>query len=490
MANFAYTSLRWKSFALIFFLLVCECIFVGSLYFQLHEARQELAQERLLKAVLKKSQRLVVLLNDYEHAMELWVNSKDPDLEKKAASNEIEMTETIKWLQANVKFSEINQHVNGLARLQTELFKMINDVKDHVVQLDRSEAMSYAQGFFSRIRKYRWDWEHSAVNLIREQEDVLKTFPEAHSKRRDIFRKIILLGLIANISVVVFFAFFLWRSVVARLLLVVDNSRRIANRQSLNPALAGSDEISSLDGALHQMNNSLLSAQNERQAFLSMVSHELRTPLATVTLSFEMLSSGIAGEVSSKSLEPINFCESEIKKLLNLVNDLLDLEKLEAGKLNLVLRMVYVETVLEDTVKAFQREIEAKQIEVILPEVSTEVNLDPDRMRQVLAILMQNAIAACPERGKIEFVIKEKKETVEIRVVDNGAGVPPMLHNQLFERFRVLENGELMRGMGLPIAKRIVDLHGGQIIYSPTESQGSCFCLILPLQMAENANPA
>lgn len=480
LSRLSKLSLKWQCLLVVMFLLVGELAFVATLVYQLSETRQEVAREKSLKEILKKSQRLVFLLNDYEHMMELWVANRDPELERKSIENEKEMNSIAKWLQKHARSKDMKKQIDGLVELQGKLFRLINKVKEKVVLMEQREAFSYAQGFYAKIRDYRWTWEHSAVNLIKEQEETLRTFPEQHAERRSQIRMIVSVGCIANILIAVALSFFLWRNVVSRLLLMVDNTRLLSQRKRMHPRMSSGDELSDLDRELHDMADAIDAAQNERQAFLAMVSHELRTPLAVVTLNFELIRNGVAGTLAPRSEEMLKDSELRLNHLLKLINDLLDLEKLEAGKLAMTPKVVYIEHLVEDAAKQLEEAARKKQIVLDLPESMLELELDPERMRQSISNVLQNAITASSLGGKVSVEIVQNSSTVELRILDDGAGVPPELRDQIFERFRSTSGG-MLTGMGLPIARRIVQAHGGEIGYEAGDKSGSCFWIRLKL---------
>ena len=108
-------SLKWQCLLVVALLLVGELTFVGILAYQLNATKQEVAREKSLKEILKRSQRLVFLLNDYEHMMELWVANRDPELERKSVENEKEMNKIAKWLQKHVTSKDMKRQIDGLA---------------------------------------------------------------------------------------------------------------------------------------------------------------------------------------------------------------------------------------------------------------------------------------------------------------------------------------------------------------------------------------
>lgn len=482
-------SLRWQSVLAIAVILLGELVFVGLLAFQLNEAQNEVAKEAHVKEILKKSQKLVYLLNDYEHGLEQWTLNRDPELLQKADRNQEEMKQIMNWLRKNAEDdAKMRQQIEGLALLQGKMFKLIDKVRAHVLTMEQSELMSYVQGFYAKIRDYRFQWEHSAVNLIGDQEKALQTYPELHIQRRRVLVNIVWIGLFGNALMVCIYSLFFFRSVASRLNLMVDNTRRLAKNAQLNPRLSGADEISKLDGAMHDMAEAIENAQRERQAFLAMVSHELRTPLTSVKGTLDLLSMGVAGELEASSLAVISASDDELKRLLQLINDLLDLEKLEAGRLVFAPKTVYLERLLEEALDGVQALAHNKNVAVEVPETLVELNVDADRVRQSIQNVLENAITASAVGATVqievqEFDGKDVNAEVEVRILDRGPGVPPAAVERLFERFRsaTADGDGLMKGMGLPIARHIIEGHGGRISYEMREGGGSIFLIRLPM---------
>ncbi len=232
--------------------------------------------------------------------------------------------------------------------------------------------------------------------------------------------------------------------------------------------------------------------QKMRQAFVAMVSHELRTPLTGVHAFLSLLSMG--GIKEDKLETKAKAAENSVRRLISLVNELLDLEKLESGTLSLSLREVPVATLLELSDQAVAGIAEKKDIYIDLPFSDTTLVVDSDRIVQVLVNLLSNAIKFSPEGAAIRVTVNEEEEFIEFRVKDKGRGVPAHYKDAIFERFQQVEATDSTKkggtGLGLPICKAIVEQHGGSIGVDSEEGKGSEFWFQVPRGLAPTVGQA
>jgi len=225
--------------------------------------------------------------------------------------------------------------------------------------------------------------------------------------------------------------------------------------------------------------------QKLRQAFVSMVSHELRTPLTSVKGYLSLIEMGALGETSEQLKDGAQVSERNINRLINLINELLDLEKLEAGQLVVKKATTRVKEIFEqatDSVKGFASE-RGVTIESF-DDTHSRINVDSSRIAQVLINLLSNAIKFSSSGSKVDLKAVELDHYVEFSVEDSGPGIAEKYHNSIFERFQqVDEPGEKRKegsGLGLAISKAIVEEHGGTIGIKSEPGNGSCFWFKLP----------
>jgi PAS domain S-box-containing protein len=223
-----------------------------------------------------------------------------------------------------------------------------------------------------------------------------------------------------------------------------------------------------------------------KQEFVSMVSHDLRTPLTSVQAAITLLLSGAGGELSSNGTEILNMADDNISRLIALINDLLDIEKMESGKLQLNIKPTSLQAVFDSSVNAVQGFARTQRIGIEVKPTDLEVDADGDRIVQILVNLVSNAIKFSPKDSTvtIEAVGSDASSNVEVRVIDRGRGVPEEQRKTIFDRFQQVDANDAVEkqgsGLGLAICKAIVEGHGGTIGVNPGDGGGSIFWFKLP----------
>jgi signal transduction histidine kinase len=244
------------------------------------------------------------------------------------------------------------------------------------------------------------------------------------------------------------------------------------------------DEIQSKSRELEQANK-------HKSEFLANMSHELRTPLNAIIGFSEVLSEKMFGEVNAKQLEYLLDIHSSGQHLLSLINDILDLSKIEAGRMELDLATTSLPMLL-DNCTTLVRERASRQGLVLALEVEPGVDdwvADVRKLKQVVINLLSNAVKFTPAGGRVTLRARRLEGAVEIAVVDTGVGIAADQQALVFEEFRQA-GGDYLRksegtGLGLSLAKRFVELHGGTIRIESELGRGSTFAFILPERVVE-----
>jgi signal transduction histidine kinase len=229
-----------------------------------------------------------------------------------------------------------------------------------------------------------------------------------------------------------------------------------------------------------------------RSDFISHVSHELRTPLAAIVGSVKLILEGRAGALSETQERLLNVVERESDRLIRLVNDILDLAKLEAGRTNLDSQEVDLNSVIAEAIEAITPLAEAKAIRL---ESATErlqgfVECDPSLVRQVLQNLIGNAIKFTADGGRVRIEAETGADSVRVRVIDTGIGIPSDKWEAVFDKFeQVGQHRSPIKGtgLGLAICRQIIERHGGRIGVESEEGVGSTFHFTLPLRQPDAA---
>jgi signal transduction histidine kinase/ActR/RegA family two-component response regulator len=235
-------------------------------------------------------------------------------------------------------------------------------------------------------------------------------------------------------------------------------------------------------------------ANRHKDEFLSMVSHELRTPLTAINGWAQMLRAGrLNAAQSARALETI---VRNAKSQTQLINDLLDVSRIIAGKMRLDVEPLKLGTVIEAAIETVRPAAEAKGIHLsaLFDPAADTMSGDAERLQQVVWNLLSNAIKFAPNGGRVEVRLKRADSHVEIIVGDNGQGIRPEFLPYVFERFRQ-ENSGTNRpqgglGLGLAIVRHIVELHGGTVrVASEGIGKGATFTVALPAAQARAMSP-
>lgn len=236
-----------------------------------------------------------------------------------------------------------------------------------------------------------------------------------------------------------------------------------------------------------QVDNAGLRRTNEaRSAFVSIVSHELRTPLTAIRGAFELLSGGHLGEVTADQQRFLAMGVRNLDRLGAILDDLLDLSKIDAGQLSLSCATVELAAVAADVVDTFRQRAVTRglELELVCDENLAPVWGDAGRLAQVLSNLISNAIKFTPGPGRIDVAVAQAPEGLVLSVRDTGIGIAPEHQQRVFERFwqveQPLDRSVGGSGLGLAIARDIIDAHGGSLELTSVPGEGSCFEVFLP----------
>lgn len=227
-------------------------------------------------------------------------------------------------------------------------------------------------------------------------------------------------------------------------------------------------------------------ANQLKSEFLSNMSHELRSPLHTVIGFAELLVEESVGQLNAQQKRFMTHIRTDSLHLLDLINDLLDLSKIEAGRLELRHEVFQVNEVLDEALSSVRPRAAAKSVEV-LTEIGAPLAVFADRIRfkQILNNLLSNALKFTPDGGQVRVEALSRDSFAEISVSDTGIGIPEEQHQAVFDKFyqvrAATKGGPDGTGLGLAITKRLVEQHGGAISVASEPGKGSRFTFTVPL---------
>ena len=271
-------------------------------------------------------------------------------------------------------------------------------------------------------------------------------------------------------------------------------ARDITERKHIEQILQEKNlELESAKSVAEQTVERLEEVEQLNKGFLSTVSHELRTPLTSIRGSLGLLASGAAGPLSDHVIEVVALAERNAIRLMALIEDILDLERLETGKVELQMTRVPIASILRRAMESLAG-FGAQGVRVDAPIVSSSIDGDADRIVQVLVNLLSNAVKFSPPGGVVTIAVTADGKWTEFRVIDHGRGVPAADRRAIFERFRQVDPSDAREkggaGLGLAICKSIVEQHGGSIGVESEEGAGSAFWFRLATLAPDDETPS
>jgi len=269
----------------------------------------------------------------------------------------------------------------------------------------------------------------------------------------------------------------------------------------INTVTGGGTEIESMSKSFEKMVDDIKKGQTQIQSqlkeltkvdvqkdeFAAMVSHELKTPLVPIQLYTEMLLKGILGSLDDKQTKALNSIHTNIESLSELVDDVLDVTKLELGRLTLHKKQVDLKDLLNKNMESLS--LFAKEKEVVLQldlKTSGKIFCDPNRINQVLSNLIKNSIDFVPKNnGLIKLIVEKNAESFVFTVTDNGPGIPVENQKHLFQKFYKIDTSPTRKhggtGLGLTICNGIISSHGGKIWLDKEYTKGTSFKFTIPV---------
>jgi signal transduction histidine kinase len=238
---------------------------------------------------------------------------------------------------------------------------------------------------------------------------------------------------------------------------------------------------------LEAANHELAAASQHKSEFLANMSHELRTPLNAIIGFSEVLSEKMFGELNQKQEEYSKDIHASGQHLLSLINDILDLSKIEAGRMELELTDFHLPTALDNALTLVRERAGRRSItlQMSVDERLGGVRADERKIRQVVLNLLSNAIKFTPEGGQIEVAAVPKDGFVEVSVTDTGVGIAPEDQEAVFEEFRQVGTADKKAegtGLGLTLCRKFIELHGGRIWVKSQVGVGSTFTFTIPVR--------
>jgi len=245
--------------------------------------------------------------------------------------------------------------------------------------------------------------------------------------------------------------------------------------------------ILTIGSAIVKGTEKIARANMMKSEFISIASHELKSPLTGIKWSLNLLFNDKVNSDASKQLEYLKSIKENNDRMIKLVNDLLNISRIEQGRIKMRPEIISLEEIVESLIKEFTPFIQSHNITISFDKEANlpKVKADPQRIRSVVQNLLDNAVKYIKEKGKIEIILKKEKSYLYCQIKDNGVGIPSYQQKKIFTKFfradNVLSRQTRGTGLGLYIARAIIESSGGKIGFTSQEGKGSTFWFTLPV---------
>jgi signal transduction histidine kinase len=252
------------------------------------------------------------------------------------------------------------------------------------------------------------------------------------------------------------------------------------------------DEIGNLANEFWNITQDLIKKEEQKEILNSLIAHDLKTPLVAILRNLENLNKNIANISIEKKTYLINLMIKNINQSLELINNLLKVQKYELGKIKLFISNENINNLINESINSLMSISQEKNIKIIT-DLDNDINnilLDKTEIKRVINNLLSNAIKYTPENGEVKIITKLNinDNNIIVRIIDNGKGIPLYQQRQLFNFYTSGQNNykensqDISTGLGLYLCKQIVNSHGGEIGVESYTNKGSCFYFTLPLR--------
>jgi len=392
-----------------------------------------------------------------------------------------------KFLSAVLLIADTSEKKDSLSKVKADYEHLQSLVDKEIEYVRKNEANSK--------RWYDKEVEKAADGILEElkkletysRHDILEGMEMLGNSAASAWKLAITMSAIA-IVLVIATSFLITRSITKPFTMLMDKTKEISKGVfdcDLN--ITSPPELLELTGAFNSMCSQLRMVDKMKSDFFSSMSHELRTPLTSIKEGISLLQDGVGGTIPDKQKKLLAILSEESKRLIDLVNSLLDLSKMEAGMMTYTFERGGLLPLIERVTIEMTPLVEAKKItlKTKIDEKLPVITMDRERILQVLRNLVGNALKFTPEEGQIRVSARLMNREVEISVMDTGPGIRRENLKTIFEKFHQasIKNLEEVKGtgLGLTIVKHIITAHGGKVWAESEPGQGSSFIFVLPV---------
>lgn len=356
--------------------------------------------------------------------------------------------------------------------------------------LPKSDSVSSAFELVGKVKSMRQFVAKSekrmacVADYVTATEQKLAATKETIKKARAKVSLTVCAGMIVNLILSALVITLFAKNITGRLKVLSGNARLLPLHKPLIRTVEGHDELAALDQILHRVNERLIEAQEYRSSLMQMMAHDLRSPMMACEISMQLLRRSDSEIIDQNSSKQINSIEESLRKLIDLIDDLLvleSLEHLEHRSLMLKKSAIQIDQLIESAVNSIKPSATVRNITITVQAPAETLEIDKLRINQVLVNLISNAIKFSKDGSTIEVLGARIDKQFRISIVDHGMGIDEASRIRIFEKFYQTTSGVEAggSGLGLAIAKLIVEAHGGTITCDTQIGQGSVFSFTL-----------
>jgi signal transduction histidine kinase len=356
-----------------------------------------------------------------------------------------------------------------LAKAYKSQIELVDTLKDALNNIQ--EVLADPEKFRLRVQPKA----DGTINLLLQLSDLQsKRFRASFTGSRELSQDLLILlitAAVADLLVLVFGAFTGYKT-ARRIEVLTEKAQQFSRGQAINVSLVGNDELTLLDSRLCAAANSITASEYQRQELMAIINHDLRTPLSSILGVLESTAQGMYGALPPAEKEIVDFSRDELVILLGQINDLLLLEKIEAGSYEAQKDVLDLDEVISESLAKVAEQATEKNVRLTYNQenhsASKKIRGDKVLLQALVVAVLKNAITASRQNGDVLISAHDYADSVMVSVKNQGNTISADLLPVIFDRFRMV-NGKALNGMGLPLAKRIAKLNQGSLSFNTDE---------------------
>jgi len=462
---------RWriwqKGLVMICVPLASELIFVSLLFLMLLQAQEEIRVEQHTRDLIKETSDLLsAYVNAVTGAVAYRVTRTEAD-EKLFADSIDGIGRTLNSIDYLTKDDPSEQ--KQMAEIVHKMNSTLNDCRQ-IMKRTTPDGLAGLVDLQKTVTKLGTKGNHSVESIdqfLLAQEDIERGGPEVRGRARERIQFVVMAGIALNVFITIFLALYFSTEISGRIKTLIENSLRFPASKPLLPMLQGSDELSDFDHTFRATVVRIKEAESFKNQLVGVISHELRTPLTSISAIISLVLAAGKEELEPSVIERLEKVDSNVSEVMSLVNDLLDIERMEAGKFPLRYQTVKVSLLLESSVKPASKAAEDKQIMLVIQSYEGNLEIDTDQMSKALTKMILHCLEHSNSSGTIKLEAHERNETVLITLSsDRLPSENPSEQMQMFDKLRSLKYSTEARfsdKLGLALCRAIVTQHGGSV---------------------------